>query len=317
MKYIKLSKHFFWVLAVVTIVSSCDTYDYYKEAINKFSLAAEMDVRNKAAQLETTNLTTLEDLYKGEKPVSLTDTSSINLYQKASENIGKALNKPSKLKTADFNLMGNAICLQSLSEWRLGNNNEALSKQKKALEELEQKPSRTSPDDERDLAMMTALPALVDLEMAYDSMKMLQRQLGDKVAAVKEGTEEEKKAVFDQLQAHYRQFITSDDAESGVLVQGLKHLEKSKAKADPKHPVQSYLLLSQLTGLNTWVLELSEIDNAARLLKLRKEDSPVKTWLVEQFDGYKLVRDAHLLTLEKTLPNGKANPTYISWKKRL
>ncbi len=317
MKYIKLSKHFFWALVLISAFSGCDTYDYYRGAINNFSLAAEMEVRKMAAEMENTNLTTLEDLYQGEKPISLKDSSSIKLYQKASEDIGKALSKPSKLKTADFNLMGNAICLQSLSDWRLGNSEEALKKQKEAIKELEQKPSQSSPDDERDLAMMTALPALVDLEMAFDSMKMLQSELGDEIAAVKNGTEAERKVLFEQLQEHYRRFITNDDAESGILIQALRHLEKSKAKADPKHPVQSYLLLSQLTGLNTWILELSEIDNAARLLKLRKDDSPIKNWLVEQHNGYKMIRDAHLLTLEKTLPNGKANPTYISWKKRL
>ncbi len=317
MKYLNLSKKLLGPMMVVLVFSSCKTLDYYKEAVTYFSQAAELEVRQKSGEMNATNLTTLEELYAVGPSTPLQDTSSAKLYREASEHISKALSKPTKLKNSDYNLMGNAICLQSLAAWRLGNTQEALSKQKDALEELVQKPTQKTPEDERDITLMTALPALVDLEMAYDSMIVFRKELGAKVLAVKGASEVDRKALFDQLQAHYRKFIVGEDTESGIVLQAITHLEKSKTKAGPKHKIQSYILLSQLTGMNTWALEFSEIDNAARLLKLRKEDSPIGRWLEKQYEGYKMIRDAHLVTLEKMLPKGKADPTYISWKKRL
>ncbi|GJM35398.1 MAG: hypothetical protein DHS20C18_43990 [Saprospiraceae bacterium] len=315
MKNLNLSKITLWLLILVAF-HSCGSLKYYDEAQKNFSLAAEMEMKKKGRDALSTDLVTLEELYPGAKPAIVKDSSVIKLYEEASISLGKALSTPSKLKNANFNLMGNAICLQSLTAWKLGNPQESLDKSKAALRELENT-KKAAPTDERDLTMMTALPGIIDLEMAYDSMEQLKIELTQRLKTVQEASPTEKQAIFDYAQAHYQQFIASGDAESGVLLKAILKLEEAKTKAGSAHPIQSYLLQSQLTGMNTWAIELSEIDNAARVLGLRVAGSATKTWLEDQRKAYKSIRDAHLLTLEKMRPNGKADPAYKFWKKRL
>jgi hypothetical protein len=200
-----------------TLLTACQHVNHLRDAQNAFNTAAQLDNEIRFAADRT------EDAYRhatspDQALVQLTAVQSA--YATALHSIRQA--DPAKLR--DDQLLGVALTLQAMSEWRLGQYTNALATRDRALQ--------TASDQlmPRDEAILRALPGLVKTDLAYDRIVAM-------------GADE----------AANRTLLDQTIRPRLVGPQGaIEDIAQARHTAPANHPVQIYLIQCQLAAYRNY-----------------------------------------------------------------
>lgn len=313
MTYFKITfRNAGFFLSFLLLLASCKTFKSWDEARENFSKGAmvEMAVRNTSAEDPGNSaFANLGDLFphSGFSNGNLGRDPKV-FYLQSYKDIQAALEKSSKLRQTQER--GNALAMKALAEWKIDSLNRARRTANLALEELLREPER----DPRDEALMEALPGLIAIDEAFESVQAMIKPLKAKADQGANIPAEEGKSLIADARTHYTQTIKGAD---GSLFSALSTLENAKQRGLQNKEILRYLVLSQLAGLNTWQEELNAVDNSAKLLGVKQNDPNLADWIRKEWNNYRETREKHLDQLAELLPEGEENPGYIFWKKIL
>lgn len=136
---------------LVIIPTSCKHIEYVTQAQEAFNSAAESEYDNILALREFS-----DDPYELEK-INFSQSN----YAIAYNRIEKAISS-SRSKLEKDELLGTALTIQALCEWKLGKYTDAPNTANEALKYLENQP--------RDKSVMIALPGLIKADQAYNKL---------------------------------------------------------------------------------------------------------------------------------------------------
>lgn len=301
MKIFKL-KHPLWLFIFILILNSCTHLLHLEKAQNAFNKGAELE---NAAKLDFSNVETSSQVVNQ----ALSSTSPNSYYKLAYAEINKALGSKGKLKSDD--VLGTVYALKALCEWKLNQHTQAVTTSRDALDELERAKIR-SPRDE---AVMAALPGLVNSDIAYDSMEVLQAFLIAQMD-IENPSAESFLSNYKRAQNHYQKFIFDATDAQGKIESALVKIGQAAKRVSLQHEVQRYFALAQMAGLKTWADELSEITNfATKVQNLNpSEKQNINTWLDMAYKNFFDTRDTHLKNLAVVLPGNTNNALYKRWQ---
>jgi hypothetical protein len=240
-----------WIAALVTLAAGCADVNRLREAQDSFNqaAAAENALRfdTKAADA-TASLASVRSGY----------ASALLSLEKLDHD------KKIEAQLRNDQLLGTALTLKALVQWRLGQSSNAIVTAGLA---------RQNAGDQiypRDLAVITALPGLVKTDQAYDKILRTNTPLSD-----------------------IEDLLVGDHG-------AVADIQNARAKVDRDHPVQVYLLQAQLAAYRNFMVALDRLQTHAivpadhparananaqlkelnRLLKLQRAGDPGQT-LVE------------------------------------
>ena len=128
-------------------------------------------------------------------------------------------------------LWGVKLTLEGLTLWRLGKYEEAFKIIQLADENSDQIYSR-------DAALLTALPGLIKIDLAYQ-----------KILEAKEADDEEKKNVLNNVT---QRLVEMDNTKPKIEWSAVQTLREARAKVNKEHLVNSYLIQSQLSAYRNY-----------------------------------------------------------------
>lgn len=212
-------------LIVVFFLAACGGHlNEFSKAQQHFNIAAEAENRQKFF---------IDDPEVSEDLATFGGISGN--YALAHKYISDAVEKSGKGLKSD-NLLGAALTIKALCEWRLGKYGDASITSKEALTELSKEPLPT-----RDLVIMTAMPGLIKADQAYYHT----------ISSSSEKTYEDiKKLIVGETD--FKEIPEgSDGVEIEIKGGAIKDLDEARKKVDEKHPVQPFLLMSELAAYRT------------------------------------------------------------------
>jgi len=290
-------------------MSSCKAPAAYQKSLVTFSQGAELEMRERYREVAATlpaNFANLDQLYPATGAIDPRLTAE-KCYEEASKAAATALKGEAQLRK--LNVLDNTYAIQALIFWRQEKYAAAKTTASKAEPLLEE--DKGDENDRRDLAMMQALPGLINLDLAYGALEKA-IELGKTLLATTNPAEQA--AIYQQLKNSYQQFATSEADGAPSVVRALTLLDRATAAAGEEQAVKLYLLNSQLAGLDTWGDLLVATFNAARRSEAPSTDLE---WISGERTRYEASVTAHLAKLANSLPDGKNNKLYIYWKQVL
>jgi len=207
-----------WVVLVLAVgLVSCRHVNHLRDAQVSFSQAAE---------LENTTRLSADNAFLSQQLSQAPDQALADLvlvrsgYAAALHSLRQADAK----RLSKDRLLGVALTLQSLTEWRLGQHEEALATQERAEREAV---DQLMP---RDAAMLAALPGLVKTDLAYAEIL----QMGDDAA-------ENEALLTERLGPRLV-------GPAGAVAD----LDLARSKVAANHPLQLYLIQCQLAAFRNY-----------------------------------------------------------------
>jgi len=304
----------FQIFAIIFIAiagTGCAGLKDYQKAQNSFNQGAtlEMNIRAKSVSTELPASPDLERMFPAATPPDPSSRPEA-YYNGAYAQVNKALTKSSKLKSND--VLGEALTIKSLCEWKLKKYNEACETAKSAAAELDMEQETAA----RDKVLMAALSGLVAIDLAHDTIVKMRKLLLDTAENPDRMSPEQALALYEQSKMHFEEFVFSRQISRNSIWQGIQTLDDAKMKGESTHPIQRYLLLSQLAGLKNWTDALDAIDTAARRLGVKRTNAAAKDWIEGQKEFYRTTRDGYLAKLA-TLLGSKTEQAYLDWERIL
>lgn len=301
---------YLFLLALLTLgLTNCKTTEAYQQAQTAFSQGATVEMRERfadAAGQVPDNFVYFDDLYQSRTPIDETLTAD-DYYQQALENINKALSAEKPLKKVMA--LDNAYAIKALTQWRRGELEDARATAEQAIPLLET--NEGEENDLRDLAMMRALPGLINMDESYQALVNIQ-QWGE--ALTEAETAEEKSALYGLIKDRYQAAVTSEEDGSVSVARGLALIERTIEQMDGESAIELYLRNAQLAGMDNWGDMLQVLFLSAR----RVNESPQDIiWVKEERSNYEAKVQNYLTKLETALPNGKENKLYKYWTRLL
>jgi tetratricopeptide (TPR) repeat protein len=294
---------------VLFSLSSCTATKAYQDAQTAFSQGATLEMQERfgdAADQLPSNFVYFDDLYKSNSPIEEGATAA-GYYASAMGGITKALKGEGQLKKVMA--LDNAYAIKALTHWRQGEYDEAREVAEKAVPLLQQDAGEEN--DIRDLAMMQALPGLINMDESYEALREI-KEKGDALANAQTVTE--KSVLYDQIKAIYLEFVSSEEDGAHSVVRGLTLIERAIEQMEGESAINIYLRNAQLAGMDNWGDILEVVFLSARRLNASAEEV---NWVMEERSTYNTNVKAYLAKLEAALPNGKDNKLYAYWARLL
>ncbi len=289
--------------------SSCEATKAFQDAQTAFSQGATLEMQGRfadAADQLPSNFVYFDDLYKSNAPIAEGATAA-GCYEAAMGGITKALKGEGQLKKAMA--LDNAYAIKALTHWRQGEYDEAREAAAKAVPLL--KEDTGEENDIRDLAMMQAMPGLINIDESFGALSNI-KELGEALANAR--TTSEKAEIYDQIKAIYLSFVASEEDGASSVVRGLALIERALEQVDGESAIKIYLRNAQLAGMDNWGDILEVVFLSARRLNASAEEV---NWVMEERSTYNTNVKAYLGKLEAALPNGKDNKLYTYWVRLL
>jgi hypothetical protein len=205
------------VLVGAVVLAGCRQVNHLREAQVAFSRAAELE---NTTRWEASNATLGRQLAEAPDQVLVDLILMRSGYAAALESLREA--DPGRLSRDG--LLGVALTLQALAEWRLGQHDAALATQERAEREAS---GELMP---RDAALLAALPGLVKTDLAFEEIL----RMGDHAA-------DNERLLNERLRPRL------------VGAQGaVADLEDARGKVAAEHPLQIYLIQCQLAAFRNY-----------------------------------------------------------------
>jgi len=292
----------FLLLLFVLLANSCAQLNYLNDAQDIFNQGASLENQQTLSKFTTveTDLNALQDLSSSR----LSSLSPASYYSLAYAEVKNALEKEAKLR--EDGVLGSALTLKALCEWKLELYAEASRSAQSALRAIEAGPVTLT----RDQAVMTALDGLMDIDQAYTSFQALQTSVTTELRGPISTMD--LLPLFDKVKAHYEENIRGTDGQ-GRISKGLRVIDRGRQTAAPGHEVQTYLIFAQLAGLKTWLDELDHINQLLQNFQQGREGSSLRAWFDTEKESYRTEKERYLQRLESVLPQGQEDPVYQQW----
>ena len=238
----------------------------------------------------------------------LSNLTPTALYQQSLDQLNRALKTPGPLREND--ILGNALTVKALAAWKLKQYDEAESAAEQAAN-LFRRQEETSPRDE---VLAQSIPALITLDVVYDSTQQVIDQLKSKTATASSMEESEALALFKTYQTYYDSFIDNDGSTGRSLSSAFQVMEAATRSANQENKdANQFVLLSQLTGLKNWYDGLFHLDNVMKLSGVKAENAAVKAWIGQKKSRYESLRLERMEKLGTMLADGESSPVFSFW----
>jgi hypothetical protein len=247
----------------------------------------------------------INDLYQA--PAADPERTADQYYQDAMKELGAALKGESQLEKLD--ILDNALAIKALTQWRQGKYDDAKATAEKALPLLEQ--DNGGENDFRDLAMMEALPGLINVDLAFIALQNtndLASQLSDASG------DDDKRMLFEKIKQNYLDFGSSEEDGASSVARALTFMQRAYDKVPEEGSLRLYLLNSQLAGLDSWGDLRTETFKAARRSNAGEEEL---AWLEQERIKYDGMVTSYLSKLADSMPDGEDSQLYRFWKRVL
>ncbi|MEL7122193.1 MAG: hypothetical protein AAFO07_22280 [Bacteroidota bacterium] len=306
---LKIYKARFLALCMgLALLSSCAQLNYLDRAQDSFSKGAEIENR----QLFGVNLNSdpgaagnISDAVQQE----LTSISPRFYYSQAYAEIQKAVQKAPQLQKDD--LLGNALSIKALCEWKLKYYGKARTSAGEALVAF----SASEVPSPRDQAVMIALDGFIENDMAYNALGELETKI-DNAISDRSPTQLEAMKLFDDIKSFYKQNIISENGNAKIE-KAIELIQKAKDQLSATHSLQSYLIMSQLACVKNWSDALNTIESSLKSLGLNDNGSSPRKWFDGEVDKYEASKEGLLEELASKLSNQKSHPAYQQWEELL
>lgn len=305
-----------WILILILIVfNSCHALEDYGSAVEAFSEGAALEMEKRFPAQDATSGAELpadfiffDDLYQTSGNVDATMAFS-KYYDRALEKANAALKGAAQLEKN--NMLDNAYAIKALTYWRQGDYDAANELARQAEPLLRQ--DNGGEDDVRDLAMMQALPGLINIEKAYAALEESQKSM-EGLAAIAALGSEERHVFYNTIKASYTESVTSTADGAASISRGLSLIQRAIDNVDDNDEIILYLRNAQLASMDTWGDMLLNVFNASRRLSVSQFAPEEIEWINDERKAYdkRLVEYLHLLGEE--LPGGERNKLYKYWK---
>lgn len=277
-----MKKYLLLLLALaIILLSGCSHLLYLDSAMNHFNQGA-----------------TLENQLRFQPDIG-TSASPYMYYTMAYSDLNKALDKQIDDLRKD-QVLGSAYTVKALCEWKLKMYDKALISADKAESEYIEMQKNSGIKMPRDMALMEALPALMEIEKAKDSLFDFRKKGEIPLEATRQ---------------YYLDSIFNPDESMAVLEQAVQSLGLIQEKTASNEDLSAYFLQSQLAGLKTW-------SDAIDLLRQKEKGLPeaarreAENFRKAQRDQFLEPEKAKLLEkLGELLPNEHGNSLVNYWKK--
>jgi hypothetical protein len=296
------------VILIILVLNSCQAPEAYRRAVTAFSQGAELEMRDRFVALTgeaPEGIVSINNLYQA--PAADPERKADEYYQEAMKELDAALKGESQLEKID--VFDNALAIKALTLWRQGKYDEAKATAQQALPLLEQ--DNGGENDFRDLAMMEALPGLINIDLAFNALQNtneLASQLSEASSA------DEKSMLYEKIKQNYLDFGASDEDGASSVARALTLVQRAIDKAPAEQDLRLYLLNSQLAGLDSWGDLRTEIFKAARRTNAGAEEL---AWLDEERIKYDGLVTSYLGKLAGMMPDGEESDLYMFWKRVL
>lgn len=296
-------------LVIISLLfSACAQLIEFDTAQSSFSKGAEIENR----QLFTSNLTNAEDNsldISSSVQQEMTSLTPEFYYSRAYAAINKAIKKSAELKKDG--LLGNAMALKALCEWKLKKYADARLSALEAHTTL----SADQVPSPRDRAVMTALGGFIENDLAYVALNNLEQKVNTQLTSASLSGMEAAQ-IYDDIKAFYSQYIRTGD-QTANIEKAVKIIESAKQEAPSTHPIQSYLIMSQLVCMKNWSDALSITSDLIKKIGLNDGESSAQKWWQAEVEKYVNAKDKYLKELSTKVPDGEGNTLYQEWKKIL
>lgn len=263
-------------LVLVFLMSSCSSYlNYFQTAQEAFNKGAEAD--NTLKTNPNASVTVMpESNYRMAR----------TFIMKAMGEIKEGNETQTAANLAKDGLLLNAYTIKALSEWKLGMYDEAIKTSRACKLTFG---NDESVQNQRDYIIMSALESLI----YNDSIESYIGRIN-----IREG-----KADLSDL----------DNASLENLKKGFDIIKEQRASLAPDHPVQTYLLISQMSLAKNWKNLYSKVQQQLRRGRSAKTETVKQT-----YDPIKKALNDELVTCFKSFAEvlgDNKHPLYQSWKK--
>lgn len=296
-------------LFVLSLLSSCQATEAYRRAQTAFSQGAAVEMTERfadAADQLPSNFVYFNDLYQSNTPAD-PDRSADGYYEDAMGEVASALKGKGQLEK-NFAL-DNAYAIQALSMWRLEMYDQAKNVARIAVPLLEKNEGDES--DIRDLAMMQALPGLINIDQSFDALQQIQR-LGTELA--ESSDEATRQSKYQEIKGLFTSHYLSEADGAPSVSRGLALIERAIDNIEGQSAISMYLRNAQMAGIDNWGDAFQVVFLSAR----RLNDSPDELqWVVDGRDQYTELLRNYLKKLETALPGGKEDKLYKYWVRLL
>lgn len=295
-----MKTHFKLIVLLLSLCASCAQLNYLDQAQNAFTQGATLE----------SNLSFNEPTLLGQPAAAGSQAMSLATpdlcYRMAYAQVNKALLKESQLK-ADGVLV-NAHALRALSAWKLGLHTEASASAKAAKIAL-QDSEVTLP---REAAMMTALEGLILADQAFAAVQKLKLEHQNRNS---NPGNTEALNIMAKIRQQYEADIVSSSG-TGKIDKALAILDNAKKEVAGRADIQTYLIMSQLASLKTWLDELDQIYRLLKIFNLTNHND-LKRWFDQENVNFGQKRDLYMGQLAPLLPRQKDNVVYKRWEEWL
>lgn len=307
---------FSFVLVLALLFNACKAPEAYRSALEAFSQGAAVEMKDHFPTSDThtavpNNFMGFDDFYKSKQPID-PDKVFASYYQEALDHANKALKGSKQLKK--YNILDNAFAIKALILWRQEQYQAADSLAKTAEPML--KNNSKEENDIRDLAMMQALPGLINVEKAYAQLENTNR-IADDLVQLSTQSNEKREAVYLELKEIYQNYIASNEDGASSVTRGLALIERAIENVDDNSAIIIYLRNAQLAAVKTWSDMHVDLFTTARRLTVSDFAPEDGAWIQTEKQAFEQKRDFYLAELAKLLPNGKTNKLYIYWTRIL
>lgn len=187
---------------------------------------------NNAAEIENKSRFVPDELIGKDKVNLVMELSAARSEYAAALVILQQMPDEEKQMLVNDKLWGVKLTLEGLTLWRLGKYEEVV----KIIDRAE----KESKDQiyPRDAALLTALPGLIKIDLAYQE-----------ILEVKGEDNTQKKKVLDDLT---KRLVEMDGTKKRVEWSAVQHLNEARGKVNKAHSVNSYLIQSQLAAYRNY-----------------------------------------------------------------
>lgn len=310
----KRSKYpFLFILVLALVLPACSpSLKMYNAASTAFSSGAKKEMTDvfgaRFSNAPDGAVPTLNQALGNSGSAEMPNLTPTVLYQESLEQLNRALKNPGPLR--ENNVLGNAYTVKALAAWKLKQYGEAETAAEQAAN-LFRRQEENSPRDE---VLARSIPALITLDVVYDSTQQIIDQLKNKTAAASSMAEPEALALFKGYQKYYDSFIDNDGTDERSLSKAFQLMETATTMANQENKeVNQFVLLSQMTGLKNWYDGLFHLDNVMKLSGVKAENAAVKAWIGQKKSDYEELRLECMEKLGNMLSEGESNPIFGFW----
>ena len=186
---------------------------------------------NNAASIENNSRFNFHDPLSQDNYNPIVDLNIVRSGYTAALEILRQMPDEEKNMLVKDRLWGVKLTLEGLTLWRLGKYEEAF----KIIRLADENSDQIYP---RDAAILTALPGLIKIDLAFQ-----------KILEVKDEGDEVKKEALKNIT---QRLVEIDNANPKTKWSAVHTLKKARAKVNKEHPVNSYLIQSQLIAYRNY-----------------------------------------------------------------